>query len=255
MPQFYLPAEAKTGEEFSLKGPEAFHISKVLRCREGESLELFDGRGGRYKGTIVRIGKGVVEGRITETLAAPRAGARVRLNLYQALLKGQRWEWLLEKAVELGVSCFVPMMTQHAVVILKEDDRVSSKMEHWRKVIMAAAKQSGRADLPVIRPPVHLRDALAEAEKTGPIFFAWEKMAGSVARETLRDALEYPSGPERGPVTVNLFIGSEGGFADEEVELAEIHGAKLFGLGPRVLRGETAALAAASILLYELGAI
>lgn len=255
MSQFYLPPEAVKEKSFHLEGPEAFHILKVLRFKEGQSLDLFDGRGGRYKGTITRVGKEQVEGTLTETLAAPHAGPAVRLQLFQGLLKASHWEWVLEKGTEVGVDRFIPVITPRTVVLLKEAERIQSKLERWGKITLAAAKQSRRARLPEIAEPAHFRDAIHEAAKAGLVVLGWEKMAGAHARDTLKEALAGAAKKGKGPFTVSLFVGPEGGFSEEEVELAESAGAVLFGLGSATLRAETAAVVSSAVILYELGAL
>ena len=252
MPQFFVRPDSIKEREFVLEGPEAYHVVKVLRLREGEEIELFDGKGGRYRGKIGAIRGDVVEGKIAETLVPRRAGAVASLSLYPALLKASRWEWLLEKGTELGVASFHPVTTQRTIVLLHEAERIRAKGDRWGKIVMAAAKQCGRAELPAVDAPKPLRDALADAQKKGPIFFGWEGMAGSSASSVLKDALAFDG--KRTP-NVSLFIGPEGGFTAEEVELAQSHDAILFGLGSSTLRGETAAIAAASVVLYQLGSL
>jgi len=253
MPQFFVRPERVKDKTFSLDGPEAYHVAKVLRRREGEEIELFDGRGGRYRGKIVSIlPDGTVEGKIAETLSARSAGPTVRLDLYPALLKSSRWEWLLEKGTELGVSAFHPVTTQRTVVLLHEAERIRAKGDRWSKIVMSAAKQCGRAELPAVGEPKPLRDALAEAQKKGLVLFGWEGMSGSPAGAVLKQALTTDG---KRALTVSLFVGPEGGFTAEEVELAQSHDAILFGLGASTLRGETATIAAVSVLLYELGVL
>ncbi len=255
MPQFFLPPEALAGKSFVLKGPEAFHIAKVLRLRPGDALRLFDGRGRRFAGVISDIRKdgsvaGTIEREIEEDAPPP---ARVRVVLHQALLKQARWDWLLEKGTELGVAAFAPLLTQRTVV---PEGSARAKMERSKRIVVAAAKQCGRADLPELREPVHLRDALKACQGRGPALFAWEALPGvcaaSVLRPVLSQALREAKG---GEFSTHLFIGPEGGWADEEVELAEAEGALLFGLGPATLRAETAALASIAALAYEASAL
>jgi 16S rRNA (uracil1498-N3)-methyltransferase len=254
MPQFFLPPKSFKDKSFLLEGPEAYHIVKVLRYREGEALEFFDGLGGRYKGKITHVHPdGGVEGAITEVMIKPHAAAQARLELYPALLKSSRWEWLLEKGPEIGIHSFQPVVTQRTVVLLHEAERVQTKNDRWNRIILAAAKQCGRAELPPVASPAPLRDALAQAQKKGLVLMGWEGMAGSAAGSVLKAAIAAERAKNRRPVTISLFIGPEGGFTAEEVELAESHNAVFFGLGASTLRGETAAIAAASVILYELG--
>ncbi len=261
MPQFLVAPEDVGQGKFALKGPEAFHVAKVMRLGAGATLDLFDGKGGRFKGVIEAVhADGMVTGKVTETVKAT-AGERpaVLINLYLGLLKASHWDYALEKGTELGVSAFVPLLTPRTVVLLHEVERTKAKAERWSRLIMAAAKQCGRADLPPVRDAVQFRDAIrapAERADKGIVLLAWEGMKGSIASQTLGPVLRAADA-KRGTDTleVSLFIGPEGGFSDEEVELAEAEGAVLFGMGPRVLRAETAAIAAAALVQYELGGV
>lgn len=260
MPQFLLKPEAVTeapkrddweGARFRLTGPDAFHIAKVLRYREGEALELFDGHGGKFHAKISRVSADAVEGVITECRPAPPV-AKVRLHLYPGLLKAAAWEFVLEKGTELGAATFTPVVTPRTVVLL-ERERIEAKRERWTKVIAAAAKQCKRADLPEMRPPLKFPDAIREAAERGLTLIASEHMSGSSARPSIQDALTKAA--EGGQAEVSLFVGPEGGFSLEEVELAEALEAVPFGLGANTLRAETAVLTASAAVLYELGAL
>lgn len=257
MPQFLVAPEDVGQGGFSLKGPEAFHVAKVMRLGAGAVLDLFDGRGGRFKGVIEAVhADGSVTGKVTETVKADDQRAPVTLNLYLGLLKASHWDYALEKGTELGVSAFVPLLTPRTVVLLHEVERTKAKAERWSRLIMAAAKQCGRADLPPVRDAVQFRDAIRALKDKGIVLLAWEGMKGSVASQTLGPALRAADAKrEKETLEVSLFVGPEGGFSDEEVELAEAEGAVLFGMGPRVLRAETAAIAAAALVQYELGGV
>lgn len=257
MPQFLVAPEDVGQGGFSLKGPEAFHVAKVMRLGAGAVLDLFDGKGGRFKGVIEAVhADGSVTGKVTETVKADDQRAPVTLNLYLGLLKASHWDYALEKGTELGVSAFVPLLTPRTVVLLHEVERTKAKAERWSRLIMAAAKQCGRADLPPVRDAVQFRDAIRALKDKGIVLLAWEGMKGSVASQTLGPALRAADAKrEKETLEVSLFVGPEGGFSDEEVELAEAEGAVLFGMGPRVLRAETAAIAAAALVQYELGGV
>lgn len=257
MPQFLVAPEDVGHNKFRLAGPEAFHVSKVMRLAAGAELDLFDGKGGRFKGVIEAVhADGTVTGKVTATLKADDSRAPVALNLYLGLLKASHWDYALEKGTELGVSAFVPLLTPRTVVLLHEIERTKAKAERWSRLIMAASKQCGRADLPPVRDAVQFRDAIRAVKDKGITLVAWEGMKGSVASQTLGPALRAADA-KRGtdPLEVSLFVGPEGGFSDEEIELAEAEGAVLFGMGPRVLRAETAAIAAAALVQYELGGV
>lgn len=254
MPQFYLPFDSISGDAFRLEGPEAHHLVKVLRYREGQRLVLFDGKGGRFEGVIEKIGEdGSVSGKVTSCLTAQAPRAEAAVCLYQGLLKASHWDWVLEKGTELGAAAFVPVLTPRTVVLLREGAR-EAKKDRWSRLVMAAAKQCGRADLPEVREPVEFRDAIRALPKGGLALLAYEGLAGASAGETLRAGLREAVREKREtPLSVSLFVGPEGGFSPDEVELARGLGALIFGLGPRILRAETAALAALSLVQYELG--
>ena len=267
MPQFFLPPQSLKDKTFRLTGPEAFHIIKVLRYQAGQSLVLFDGQGGRFEAVIQAIEKdGSVTGALTGTLHRSEAREPVEIRLYQGLLKSSHWDWVLEKGTELGVAAFIPLTTPRTVVLLHEAERAKAKQERWVRVIMAAAKQCGLAKLPEVSEPLEFRDAIKACARepegepgAGPkalTLLAWEGLSCATACETIRlDLREADQSRGREKITVNLFIGPEGGFTEEEVELAESLGATIFGLGARTLRAETAALAAVSLIQYEFGGL
>jgi len=249
MPQFLVAPTDIHGERFILRGPEAFHVSRVMRCREGQTIEIFDGKGGRYSGLIERIQEdGTVEGRVVEVLHSPERLAKVTLNLYLGLLKASRWDWAIEKATEVGVSMIVPVLTPRTVVQLR-DEATPKKLERWKRILVSAAKQCGRPDVPELQEPRHFRDVVLEAARGGLTLVGWAKPGASVSlHEILTKARQHKSS-----TTVNLFIGPEGGFSEDEAELAEMEGAHLFHLGCDTLRSETAALVASALVLHDMG--
>lgn len=258
MPQFFLPLDSVSegqSKTFRLEGPEAFHIVKVLRYKPGQTLTLFDGKGGRFSGVLETIHPdGSITGRIESVLERAQA-RRSALRLYQGLLKSSHWDYVLEKGTELGVSAFVPVLTPRTVVLLREAERAQAKRERWLRVVTAASKQCQRGELPAVEEPVEFRDAIRACQGQGVTVVAWEGLCGSSSAAGLSEALGRARADSDAALTVNLFIGPEGGFSDEEVELAESLGAAVVGLGPRVLRSETAALAACAVIQHELGQV
>ncbi len=257
MPQFLVAPEDVSRVAFRLRGPEAFHAARVMRLGVGAELDLFDGKGGRFKGVIEAVhADGSVTGKVTETLKADDCRAPVNLNLYLGLLKASHWDYALEKCTELGVSSFIPLLTPRTVVLLHEVERTKAKAERWSRLIMAAAKQCGRADLPPVRGVVQFRDAIPALKDKGLVLLAYEGLKGATASQTLGPTLRAASAARgKDPLEVGLFIGPEGGFSEDEVELARAEGAVVFGLGPRILRAETAAIVAAAFVQYELGGV
>lgn len=257
MPQFFVAPDDIRKKAFRIAGPEAFHAVKVLRLGAGAEVELFDGKGGRFKGVIEAVEHdGAVSGRLTETLKADDERPAARVHLYLGLLKASHWDDALDKGTQLGAASFTPILTPRTVVLLHEVERAKAKLERWGRVVMAAVKQSGRAEVPEVREPAQFRDAIRAVKDKGLILLAWEGMKGRVAGATIRQALrDAEAARGKAGVEVHLFIGPEGGFSEDEVKLAEAEGAVLFALGPRVLRAETAAAAALALAQYELGGL
>ena len=255
MPQFLLRMEDLDETRFVLRGHEAFHVARVLRHKEGSEIELFDGRGGRYKGVIRTLHEdGTVEGEILKREQAPLRAFPAALHLYLGILKKpSNWEWALEKGTELGVASFTPVITPRTIVQAREIS--ANKLERWNKVMAAAAKQSGRGVLPILNEPRHFRDALPAAAARGKVLLAWERHPGASTFAGLRESLRSARAENKKHLELNLFIGPEGGFSDEEIKIAEYEDAAFFSLGPNVLRAETAAVCAASIILYEAGSL
>jgi 16S rRNA (uracil1498-N3)-methyltransferase len=212
-------------------------------------VTLFDGKGGRFECVIDAIeASGTVRAKVTKRLdAAPPAAA---LHLFQGLLKASHWDDVLDKATQLGVASFTPVLTPRTVVVLREADRTKAKRERWERIVVAAAKQCQRGTLPEVREAVQFRDAIrASRAQDGVVtLVAWEGLCGAPAALRLKPALAEAK-------TVHLYVGPEGGFTDEEIELADSLGAVTLGLGPRILRAETAAIAACAAVQYELGGL
>jgi 16S rRNA (uracil1498-N3)-methyltransferase len=171
----------------------------------------------------------------------------VEIVLYQALIKGDRFEWVLEKGTELGVARFVPLLASRSVVRPRAGR--SGRSQRWQRVVTEAAEQCGRGLLPRVASPVELGEALASAR--GLRLLLWEEERAMGLRSALREGLAEQSEAKR-PL-LSVFVGPEGGFSREEAESALSHGARVVSLGRRVLRSETAGIAAVSAALYECG--
>ena len=223
MHRFFVPPEVVARQEVSL-GPELAHrLGRVLRLQPGDRVLLLDGSGREYEVEITALTAGAVQG----TMVASHEGSgepRLRLVLYPALIKGPRFDWVLEKGTEVGVSSFVPVVSSRSVV--RPGEASASRLERWRRIVTEAAEQSGRSRLPPVSPPIAFTDALASAP--GLRLLPWEGEDSATLREVL--AAEGP------PEAVSLFIGPEGGFPAEEVEMARGQGTRTVSLGPRILR-------------------
>ena len=240
MHRFHVPPPLPVTGLYNLTGDAAHRIGRVLRVAPGERLRLFDGTG-REVEVIVAGMKGNAA-TLTLTDELPPLPPEPELHLYQALIRANRFEWLLEKATELGATVIQPVVSERAQ--FRPAEFGPAKTARWQRILVEAAEQCGRRTLPDLRAPLQLATALRRAQ--GVITLPWEEArhAGTPLGEALRGA-EGSTGVQS--ATVSLFIGPEGGFTSAEAMAARERGAILVSLGPRVLRAETAALAALAI--------
>lgn len=240
MDRFYVAPEAVQGEHVELGDELSHRLRHVLRLRAGDRVILFDGSGFEYEVALDGArGATVVERRVG------RPEPKTRVILYQAVIKGDRFDWLLEKGTELGVARFVPLLAARRVV--RPGSGRSERRERWLRIVTEAAEQCGRSRLPELDSPARLEEALGTA--AGLRLFLWEREEAVSLRQTLRKAAG-----EAGQLNVaSLFVGPEGGFTQEEADAAVAAGARRVSLGRRILRSETAGMAAVAALMYELG--
>ncbi len=220
-----------------VRGDGLRHL-RVLRVRAGDRLVLFDGAGAEADAVVLSVEADVALLEAT----APRAGTAtaLRLTLLVALLKGEKMELVVQKATELGVAAIVPMAAAHSVVRLDEA-RGRARVERWRKIAAEAARQCGRADVPSIAPAASVAEALGAAPP-------------DAQRLMLHEQAERPLGLALGGSDeIVVAVGPEGGFAPDELDAARAAGYAIVGLGPRVLRAETAAIAVVAILGFAAG--
>ncbi|RME97245.1 MAG: 16S rRNA (uracil(1498)-N(3))-methyltransferase [Chloroflexi bacterium] len=239
--RFFIPASCITPPTVTLPADAARQVRTVLRMRPGQIIMALDNSGMEFQVELTQVDKAAVCGQIVARQPAP-AEPTVQLWLYQAVLKAQKFEWILQKGTELGVARFVPVITERAVV--RNPAALDKKRERWRHIIREAAEQSGRGHLPELLPAMPLADALAESAGCDRRLMPWEEASRS---NTLQNALTGA------PVsTIAVFIGPEGGFAPPEAAAAESAGVQLVSLGPRILRAETAALAVCATTMFAL---
>ncbi len=214
---------------------EAHHLMHVLRLSAGDTLTLFDGRGTEYDALIEAIGKSGVEFRVLESRSVSRESP-LEIRIAQGISSGERMDYTVQKAVELGVTLVQPLATHRSVVRL-DSERAMRRVAHWQAVAAAACEQSGRNHMPRVAPVMALESWLAEARTYPATRLALLPLA------TIRLAdLGRPSGP------VWLLVGPEGGFTQEELQAAQSVGFETVRLGPRILRTETAAIAAVAAM-------
>ncbi len=237
MPQFLVhPAdvdEAAAGAV--LRGAEAHHLATVNRARVGDPVALFDGRGRRWKGRVARLGRGEVG--VAELLPADPHESPLAVDLLVCLPKGDRWEWVVAKATELGVSSLRPLYAEHSVVQLPPA-RLEGRLEKWRQWLLAAAKQSERGRLPELHAPAPVADLAA---LLGP-------QPADEVRLVLAERGTGPAQPAAQPTRVRVAVGPEGGWSAADRAQLAAAGFTPFTAGPRILRTETAALLGAALV-------
>ena len=232
MPRFFTQAIA--GDQVTLTGEDAHHLSRALRARPGEEITVCDGEGFDYRCVLEGFGPQAVTARVLEKTPS-RGELPRRVTLYQALCKGEKMETIVQKSVELGVWRIVPVITARCVS-LPDPRSLDKKRDRWQKIALSAAQQSGRGVVPQVAQTLSFRQAAqAMARETAILFY--EK-----ASRPLGEVLGRQTGP------LSIMTGPEGGFAPEEAAFLEEQGAALCTLGPRILRCETAPLCALSII-------
>lgn len=253
MQRFFVQPGAISQDAVLLGGPQAHQVISVLRMKQGEHCYVLDNTGWQYEVEVVEIRSGEVKAKVVSR-SLVTTEPRTKITIYQGLLKADRFEFVLQKGTELGVVAFVPTICDRSVVGTLDDGR-SGKLARWSRIIAEAAEQSGRGKLPVLQPAAVFRQACSQAR--GISLIPWEEEGSRHLRDSLRQLTVDGAGEARSvrtrPFAVNLFIGPEGGFEPDEVATAQRYGIVPVTLGPRILRAETAAIVAASAVLYELG--
>lgn len=238
MHRFFIPEEWIAQDEVLVKGEPAHQIVNVLRLKPKEHIVVLDNSGWEYEVEIEEVSNELVEGKVVGK-AFGRGEPKIKVTLYQALLKADKFEIILQKGVELGVSVFTPFVSERCVVREPRE----SKVTRWKRIIQEAAEQSGRTLLPVLESVVPFKAACGSASQ--PSILLWEEERS----EGLSDVLKQPS--VKNSPTCSIFVGPEGGFSSSEVEYAQSRGVVPVGLGRRILRAETAGLVVISAFLYE----
>jgi 16S rRNA (uracil1498-N3)-methyltransferase len=238
--RIYLPLPITAGEEISVSGEQAHYLNRVLRLRVGDTLTVFDGNGLEHPADITEIGKRQV--RVVPGQAVRRdVESPLAVHLVQAISRGERMDFSVQKATELGVSRITPVLSDRSIVRLGSD-RAAKRQKHWSKIVQGACEQCGRNTVPQIDMPQPLSDWLDQDD------------ASQARRIVLKPGAEksIASLPvaEHGVI---LLVGPEGGFSDMEYQKAEFRGFQTASMGPRVLRTETAAVAALAVLQASCG--
>lgn len=227
--RFFIDAPLALGSQ-ELPEAQAHYIGRVLRHAVGDAVQLFDGSGQEFLGELTEVGKKGVRVELREQFAG-QAESPLRIHLGQGLSRGERMDWAIQKAVELGVAEITPIVSERCEVRLK-DERADKRLAHWRQVAISACEQCGRSLLPMIHAPLSLAE--------------WLTLVEADLKLVLHPVAEPLTSHAR-PQTLAFLIGPEGGLSDAEVEQATAQDFQAARLGPRVLRTETAPVVALSV--------
>ena len=248
--RFHHVGELQSNAELTLSKSASHHLVTVLRIRQGDVIELFNGNGFNYRATVLDTGQRTpgkcAQLHVQEGVAA-LTESPVSITLIQAISRGDRMDTTLRQSVELGVNHIQPVHTRHSAKALDEK-RAAKKQEHWHSILVSASEQSGRACLPTLAPPVTLEqalDALSKNEHSAQLNYVLDPTASQSLPAHLRTI-------DRS-VSIGLIIGPESGLDADEIALAVQCGAQAVTIGPRILRTETAGPACIALTQAILG--
>lgn len=243
MPNFFIKRDQIEGNQVKIGGELLKHLRDSLRIQIGEKIFCVDEERYKYTVVVTNIGKDLLTGDIIKEVPGEK-GAPVHIHIAQAIPKGPKLDFIIQKSTELGVSEITPVLSERSIVRI-EKKRVEEKLTRWRRIALEAAQQSDRWDVPDIAPPVTLSDFLSSFQKGDLNLLLWE----GEKIQRIKDILKGVEGVK----SVVILIGPEGGLSRSETEMAVEKGFIPVSLGELILRTETAPLVALSILQYEFG--
>ena len=242
MHRFFAGDENFSRDSIFLAGSDAIHICTVLRLQAGDKIQVLDGQGSLYIVQLVDVKAKLVKGEIISSEKA-NTESPLTIHLGQSLIKGNKFDVVLRKSVELGVKTITPLMTERTVV--KSDG--NKKIARWKKIAEESCKQCGRSSIPKVSGSIIKLDVFCQQGSEADLkLMFWELESENGFKDI---------NPEKTPSSVSVLIGPEGGFTIEEVETARSHGFQTVSLGPRILRAETASLVVLSLLQFKWGDI
>lgn len=237
--RFHAAPDAFTANTVTLGSDEARHLRDVLRLKTGDEVYVFDGRGREFRCAVSTSKRDAAELRIEAEVEPAKPESHLQLNLCVALLKGEKFDLVVQKATELGVQKITPLITRYADIHLRDATDSTKRVARWQRIALEAAKQSGRAFVPEISVALRFEEAL-EADGLRVMF-----------SERGGEPLEHIT--QTAPQSVTALVGSEGGWSDEEIESARARDFHVITLGGRILRAETAAIAVTALLQHLFG--
>ena len=244
MPVFFLPPHCISPPTVSVTGELLTHLRDSLRIEVGETILVGDGEGQRYRTEITAITKQSMTGRVIDVIPRPPQHAP-SLILGQAILKGEKMDWVIQKTTELGVCTIIPIQSQQSIVQLKAD-RIETQTARWQRIALEAAQQSEQWRVPTIASPLSLSSCAIQISSHALTLILTERRDHSMTLSRI----ELPTSSK---TSILVLVGPEGGWTQNEVATAEGMGCIPITLGPRILRAETAAMIATGILQHRLG--
>jgi 16S rRNA (uracil1498-N3)-methyltransferase len=243
MRRFFCPQELEVGNSAVISGSDAIHICKVLRLKIDDVIAVFDGRGHAFECRIQTVSPEAVSVMV-ETFLASKREFLVKITFAQAMLKSKKMDALVRQATELGISRWVPFFSERSVPT-PDKKRMAARVERWNKISREALKHCGRDIFMKVFPPLSMEEMLKQGESCDRKIIFWECESGKAvaSRPGLADQVK----------SLMVVVGPEGGFSAREVELATSLGYVTMSLGPRILKAETAAVAAAVLMQYRFG--
>lgn len=237
--RFFIDEEKIVNNMLEITGEQFHHAVHVLRLTKGEQIVLI-GQKHQFKAVIAEVTKAKLVAQIKSK--KPILLSPIKIDLFQGLPKSSKFDFIVEKTTELGVDCIYPLITERTVVTL-EPEKTAKKLSRWQKIALEAARQSRRLSVPEVKPPLPLKELPVRLNSYSLSLVFWEEATSCLDEEMLRQLREG---------CLAIIIGPEGGFGQQEVELLKKAGAIEVSLGPRVLRTETAPLAALAVINFLL---
>jgi 16S rRNA (uracil1498-N3)-methyltransferase len=237
--RFFAPPSAFnfSKQTVTLTADEARHLREVLRLKTGDEVQVFDGAGREFRAIVSQARRELAELELRDEMGPPKPESPLQLTLAVALLKGEKFDLVVQKGTELGVNRFIPLVTRYADIKLRDEADAAKRVTRWQRIALEAAKQCGRAVVPEVEPPVNFESLIREENAC----LLFSEREGQALNTNLKTNI------------LIAVIGSEGGWSDEELAQAKAADVPVVTLGGRVLRAETAAVAAAVLLQHLYG--
>lgn len=243
MNRFFIPIECIHADSVRFPADAGHQITRVLRLKPGEHVMVMDGSGDEIEVNLTDVSPEATCGSILSRRTAP-GEPQAKVTLYLGLTQREKFEWMLQKCTEVGAAAFVPMITTRSLV--QDAAEAARKLERWQKIVQEAAEQSGRGRVPVVHAPVKFSATIQDQKQYDAGLFAWEEEHALMITTALAQSVH------QGRMKVAVWIGPEGGFTVQEASSAQQAGIQAVTLGPRILRMETAAVAATVLVIHQL---